>query len=187
MTVDTNILNPVGSIELDIFEWKVPDDLPLQEFKYSDPKLVLRSIPQCTKELVLEMMDVVGLYDDRSIVIDYKVRDLKSGDFGSGLYGYHLDCTNNIHDDFEPETHIIYSTVIGTKIITNPINVQGYKSVEDVLRNEVVVEQSAKVNAIHKYTSKVLHSCPIMPVDSQRLLIRVTSGFRERIQYAKKH
>lgn len=186
MTAGTDTINPVGSIEMDLFEWEVPSILPLQEFKYEEPKKVLEQIPECMVELVQKMLDTMKKYDDRDCVIDYRVRELKEGSSGSQIYGYHLDCTNNIHDDFEPETHIIFGTVQGTHFITNPINPTGYETVKDILRNEVLVEKVAATNTAHKYTSKVLHNCPLLEQDCQRLLIRVTAGFKDRRKHAKK-
>lgn len=185
MTVDINTLQPTGSIELNLFSWEVPDNLPVQEFKYETPQKVLANIPPDMAQLVQRMIDEVKKYDDRSVVVDYRVRDLSAGDSGSQLYGYHLDCTNDIHDDFEPETHIIFGTVQGTSFVMNPINVIGYNSVQDVLRNEVLVEAVAPTSTAHKYTSKVLHNCPLLETNCQRLLIRVTAGFKERIKHAK--
>ncbi|AFC21608.1 hypothetical protein GAP32_158 [Cronobacter phage vB_CsaM_GAP32] len=185
MTVDTNTLNPVGSIELNLFSWEVPANLPVQEFKYASPEIVLDNIPPEMAELVQRMIDEIKKYDSRSIVVDYRVRNLDTGDSGSHIYGYHLDCTNNIHDDFEPETHIIFGTVQGTSFIMNPINAIGYNTVDDILKNEVLVEYVAPTNTAHKYTSKVLHNCPLIENPCQRLLIRVTAGFKERIKHAK--
>ncbi len=185
MTVDINTLQPTGSIELNLFTWEVPENLPVQEFKYENPKKVLANIPQDMAQLVQRMIDEVKKYDDREVVVDYRVRNLSAGDSGSQLYGYHLDCTNDIHDDFEPETHIIFGTVQGTGFVMNPINVIGYNSVQDVLRNEVLIEAVAPTNTAHKYTSKVLHNCPLLETNCQRLLIRVTAGFKERIKHAK--
>lgn len=185
MTVDINTLQPTGSIELNLFNWEVPENLPVQEFKYENPKKVLANIPKDMAQLVQRMIDEVKKYDDRSVVVDYRVRDLSVGDSGSQLYGYHLDCTNDIHDDFEPETHIIFGTVQGTSFVMNPINVIGYKSVQDVLVNEVLVEAVASTSTAHKYTSKVLHNCPLLETNCQRLLIRVTAGFKERIAHVK--
>lgn len=185
MSVDINTLNPTGSIELNLFSWEIPENLPEQEFKYENPNKVLDNIPDTMKDLVNRMIEEIKKYDDRSIVIDYKVRNLKMGDSGSKIYGYHLDCTNDIHDDFEPETHILISTVIGTSFIINPINVTDYNSVQQILDNEVIIESVCATNVAHKYTSKVLHNCPILDKDCQRVLIRVTAGFKERIKHAK--
>jgi len=185
MSVDINTLNPVGSIEMDLFTWEVPTNLPVQEFKYESPHKVIDSVPPVMGELIQRMIDEIKKYDDRSIVVDYRVRELTAGDSGSQIYGYHLDCTNDIHDDFEPETHIIFGTVQGTSFITNPINTKDYKSVQDVLTNEVLIEKVGATCTAHKYTSKVLHNCPLVETDCQRLLIRVTAGFKERTKYVK--
>lgn len=185
MIVDINTLNPTGSIEMNLFSWEVPENLPVQEFKYASPKKVLDSIPEDMAQLVQRMIDEIRKYDSRSIVVDYRVRNLTTGDSGSQIYGYHLDCTNDIHDDFEPETHIIFGTVQGTSFIMNPINSIGYNTVEDILQNEVLVECIAPTSTAHKYTSKVLHNCPLIENPCQRLLIRVTAGFRERIEHVK--
>lgn len=185
MKVDTNTLNPVGSIEMNLFSWEVPANLPVQEFKYASPQKVLDSIPSDMGQLVNRMIEEIKKYDDRSIVVDYRVRELSAGDSGSQIYGYHLDCCNDIHDDFEPETHIIFGTVQGTSFITNPINIKDYTLIQDILTNEVLVEKVGAPGVAHKYTSKVLHNCPLVETNCQRLLIRVTAGFKERIANVK--
>lgn len=185
MSVDINTLNPTGSIEMNLFTWEVPDNLPEQEFKYENPKKVLDGIPPEMVELVQKMIDEVRKYDSRSIVVDYKVRNLKAGQPGARIYGYHLDCCNDMHDDFEPETHIIFSTIQGTSFVTNPINTSIYQNISDVLKNEVLIEEVGAVGTAHKYTSKVLHNCPIIEQDCQRLLIRITAGFKERIKHVQ--
>lgn len=184
MTAGTSILNPSGSIEMNLFQFDAPEILiPDLVLKYEKPERVLSQSSPLLHPLIEEMLNKIKDYDDRTVVIDYKVRTLRAGDTGSGIYGYHLDCTNNIHDTFEPETHLIYSTVIGTSFVVNPINASGYDSVQHVLDNEVLVEAQAPTGTVHKFTSKVLHSCPILDRDCQRILIRVTSGFKDRIQH----
>lgn len=185
MSVDTNKLNPIGSIELNLFSWEIPENLPEQEFKYENPQKVLDNIPTEMVILVQKMIKEVEKYDSRSVVVDYKVRNLKKGDTGSTLYGYHLDCCNDIRDEFEPETHILFSTVQGTSFVMNPIDISSYDTVQDVIKNEVLVELNGAINTAHKYTSKVLHNCPIIDQDCQRVLIRITAGFKERIKNAK--
>lgn len=185
-TAVTNSLNPVGSIEMNLFHYDAPSIImPDLVLKYEKPSKVLKDAHPELKPLIEMMMTKMRDYDDRSIVIDYKVRSLKEGDTGSGIYGYHLDCTNDIHDTFEPETHLIYSTVIGTSFVMNPINPKDYTSVQNVLENEVLIEAVAPTDTVHKFTSKVLHSCPILDRTCQRVLIRVTSGFKERIAHNK--
>lgn len=178
-------LNPTGSIDLNLFTWEVPEELPVQEFKYASPKKVLANIPDTMVPLVQKMIDEVRKYDSREVVIDYRVRNLNEGDSGSGIYGYHLDCTNDIHDDFEPETHIIFGTVQGTHFIMNEIDPTGFKDVADVIENAELVEMVCSTNTAHKYTSKVLHNCPRLEKDCQRLLIRVTAGFKDRTKHVK--
>lgn len=188
MTVVTNsILNPVGSIEMDLFHFDAPKiAIPDLIMKYTRPDRVLKAAEPSLKELIDAMMTKMKDYDDRSIVIDYKVRSLRAGDPGSGIYGWHIDCTNNLHDTFDPETHLIYSTVIGTSFATNPINASIYKNVKEVIDNEVIIEKVSSTESVHRFTSKVLHNCPIIQSDTQRILIRVTSGFNERLQYEKR-
>ncbi|AZU98124.1 hypothetical protein AAGG91_002939 [Salmonella enterica] len=179
-------LNPKGSVLMNVFQFKPPqhtiEDLVL---KYEKPSKVLSLADDSLKPLIERMMKVMKHFDDREVVIDYKVRSLKLGDSGSGIYGYHLDCCNDIWDDFEPETHLIYSTVIGTKFILDEIDITGYNTIHDVLSNISFDEFNAPVNWVHKYTSKVLHSCPIVESDCQRILIRATAGFKDRIKHAK--
>lgn len=186
--MDTNsILNPVGSIELNLFRFNAPEIiLPDLDMKYEEPNRVLHHSAPELKGLIERMMLKMKDYDDRKMVIDYKVRTLKKGSTGSALYGYHLDCTDDIHDTFEPETHLIYSTIIGTSFVMNPINAVGYDSVQHVIQNEVLTEMVAPTEMVHKYDSKVLHSSPIITHDCQRILIRVTAGFKDRILHNKR-
>lgn len=187
MNVVTNsILNPVGSIEMELFHFNAPKIvIPDLILKYENPKRVLSCAHSDLKDLIEMMINKIKDYDDRSIVIDYKVRSLKAGQAGSGIYGWHLDCTNNLHDTLEPETHLIYSTVIGTSFAMNPINATMYDNVKEVIENEIIVEKVGSTESVHKFTSKVLHNCPIIQSDSQRILIRVTSGFNERRKHEK--
>lgn len=179
-------LNPVGSIDCYVFQYEPPQHtIPDLVLKYENPSKVLKMCDPSLKPLIEDMMKSMKYYDNREMVIDYKVRSLNEGDTGSGIYGYHLDCCNDIWDDFEPETHLIYSTVIGTKFILEPMDITGCNTVQEVLAKNEFVEYNAAINWVHKYTSKVLHSCPIMEGDCQRILIRVTAGFKDRIKNAK--
>lgn len=180
-----NILNPYNSIDLNIAKWFVPDDLPLQEFKYASPKKVLNNVPEDVNELVQFMIEIMSDYDNRSVVVDYKVRNLKAGESGCAISDWHLDCTNDIHCDFEPETHLIYSTVVGTYFAHNQIDCTNYSSVQEVVENVKLQEFQSSKNYISKFTSKVLHRCPVLDHDAQRLLIRVTAGFEDRIKNAR--
>lgn len=172
---------------MNLFRFDAPDfEIPDLVLKYAEPSKVLKMADPSLVPLIEKMMETMKDYDERDIVIDYKVRSLNEGDPGSGIYGYHLDCTNDPHDTFEPETHLIYSTVIGTSFVVNPINTLGYSTVKNVLDNEVLIETIGGTETVHKYTSKVLHSCPIMNHDCQRILIRVTAGFKDRIKHNKR-
>lgn len=183
--MDTN-LNPNGSITMNVLHYEAPQHtIPDLVLKYEKPSKVLSQCDESLKPLIEKMLKTMNHYDDRECVIDYKVRTLEAGDTGSGIYGYHLDCCNDIWDDFEPETHLIYSTVIGTKFLLDPIDITGYNSVQEVLMNTKIDEFEAPTDWVHKYTSKVLHSCPIVEEDCQRILIRVTAGFKDRIKHAK--
>lgn len=183
MNVDINILNPVGSISTDLFQFNAPTGvLPDLVLKYENPSKVLRLSHPELVPLIERMLDEMKLFDSRDCVIDYKVRTLKAGDPGSTMPGYHIDCCNDIHDDFYPETHLIYSTIQGTSFAINPIDVTNYKSVQEVLKNENIEEVIGSTESVHRFTSKVLHSCPIIEQDCQRILIRVTAGFKDRIK-----
>lgn len=171
---------------MNVFHYEAPKmRIPDLVLKYEKPSKVLAQCDPYLKPLIEMMLKSISILDDRECVIDYKVRTLKAGDTGSGIYGYHLDCCNDIWDDFEPETHLIYSTVIGTKFLLDPIDITGYNSVQEVLENTDSASYDAPVEWVHKYTSKVLHSCPIVEEDCQRILIRVTAGFKDRIKHVK--
>lgn len=185
MKSDTK-LNPKGSIELNLFKYSAPvHKIPDLVLKYENPNKVLKLADESLIPLLNQMITKMKEFDDREIVIDYKVRSLNEGDTGSGIYGYHLDCCNDILDEFEPETHLIYSTVIGTKFILDELDITGYSTVGEVIRSSEFSEFDSPIETVHKYTSKVLHSCPIVQSDCQRILIRVTAGFKDRIKNAK--
>lgn len=187
MTAVINVLNPVGSISTDLFQYSAPTGvIPDLVLKYENPNRVLQMAHPSLVPLIERMLEEMKNFDLRDCVIDYKVRSLKAGDPGSTMPGYHIDCCNNIHDDFEPETHLIYSTVQGTHFAVNPIDVSKYNTVQEVLHNEHLEEVIGSTESVHRFTSKVLHNCPIIEQDCQRILIRVTAGFKERIKYAKK-
>lgn len=171
---------------MNVFHYEAPKEiLPNLVLKYEKPSKVLEQAHPSLAPLIEKMLKVMKHFDERECVIDYKVRTLEEGDTGSGIYGYHLDCCNDIWDDFEPETHLIYSTVIGTKFILDPIDITGYNTLQEVLNSTEFEEYSAPVDWVHQYTSKVLHSCPIVEGDCQRILIRVTAGFKDRIKHVK--
>lgn len=187
MSVDINILNPVGSISTDLFQFNAPTGvLPDLVLKYENPNKVLDLAHPDLVPLIERMLKEIEKFDSRDCVIDYKVRSLKTGDPGSTIPGFHIDCCNDIHDDFEPETHLIYSTVQGTAFAVNPIDVSVYNSVHEVLKNESITEVIGSTESVHRFTSKVLHRCPIIEHDCQRILIRVTSGFKDRLKRNRK-
>ena len=171
--------------KLNLFHFEYDGTLPLQEFKYDSPRKVLGFIPDKIIPLVQKMIDLMDDFDDRSIVVDYRVRDLKKDMSGAMLPGYHLDCSKDIHCNFKPETHLIYTNIFGTKIATNPIDESKYKDLPDLLNNNSIDELTLFDNHVHMYDSKMLHNAPIVTYNCQRLLIRVTSGFNDRKLYNK--
>lgn len=175
------MLNPPGSTEFNLFSFDFHKKVDEKFIKYAllndrtmseiDPGLV---------GLVRKMETLLTTYDERKIVIDYKVKNLKAGEAGSGIYGYHLDCSTDIHDTFMPETHLIYATVIGSRFVTNPINVEGFKTVKEVINESTLNEIVAVPYQVHRFSSKVLHSSPRVTQDCQRIVIRLTAGFTDR-------
>ena len=88
---------------MNVFHYEAPKMIiPDLVLKYEKPSKVLALCDPSLKPLIEKMLKVMVHSDDRECVIDYKVRTLEAGDTGSGIYGYHLDCCNDIWDDFEP-------------------------------------------------------------------------------------
>ena len=110
------ILNK-DSLELDLFEYveEAFASLPVQMFKYKRWDWAYENVPDVVKPLLTKMFDVMPPDQDMKWLVDYKVRDLKVGDCGCALDGWHLDVVENPWHESKPDFHLIYSTEFGTR------------------------------------------------------------------------
>ncbi len=136
--------------------------------------------PDPVKNVLDKMLDIMHLHDDRDMrwVVDYKVRDLKKGDFGCPLPEFHTDCVANPWHESKPETHLVFSTHVGTKFIETPIPVRP----EDDHFNKVMADKwdwclryrQVRPNTITKYGRFNMHAGPLILKDCRRVLIRLS-------------
>ena len=157
--------------------------LPLQEFKYKRWGWAYNNIPDVVQPLLSEMLDIMGDVDVQGLgwLVDYKVRDLKVGECGCMLEGWHLDVVPNPHHDSKPDIHLIYSTEFGTDFLTKELPVsEGLEHFKDVLSDysdselEDFCEQS-KPNSVSMYNRFQLHRGPVVTKDCRRMLLRLTA------------
>jgi hypothetical protein len=109
----------------------------------------------------------------RSTYIDYKVRELNTGDCGCPLEQWHIDVTKNPLHDSRPDIHFIFSTVIGTEFMLDEIScVEDDFSKLKLPSNPRIFQ--AMPNSIVQYNRFNMHRGPIVKEPCRRVLIRVT-------------
>lgn len=172
-------------LKLNVLKVDNPGYVPEQFLKYVPLNRGMNDLPSSVVPIVNSMVNLVREVDNRDICIDYKVRNLSQGDFGSGLSAWHLDCTNDIHSEFKPETHAIYASCFGTHFANKPIDRFKYTNLGELISNESIDSVVADEGYIHMYDSHTLHRCPIVNKECQRILIRITAGFFDRVKYNK--
>lgn len=172
------------SLSLNIFEYQEEAfaSLPVQEFKYKTWGWALEiGVPKAVKPLLEKMLDLMPPDEDMKWLVDYKVRDLKAGDCGCMLEGWHLDVVENPWHNSKPDFHLIFSTEIGTNFLTQPIpclegDTHFLRCLEpfslEALEAKVV---SSKPNYVSAYNRFQLHRGPIVKKDCRRMLLRVTA------------
>lgn len=178
------ILNK-DSLELDLFEYveEAFASLPVQVFKYKRWDWAYENIPTSVKPLLQKMLDLMATHDDKNLrwLVDYKVKELKVGECGCMLDGWHLDVVENPHHESKPDIHIIYSTEFGTEFLTRKIPVfpdedhfEKTLSIynQDALEKDVV---SSKPNHVSMYNRFQLHRGPKVTRDCKRMLLRLTA------------
>ena len=182
------ILLNKDSLELDIFEYwdEAFASLPVQEFKYKRWDWAFdRGVPKAVQPLLEKMFDLMEASDNEGHtrwLVDYKVRDLKSGDCGCKLEGWHLDVVENPWHDSRPDFHLIYSTEVGTDFLTQPVPCfpedNHFKQCLDPFNLEYLESNkvvSSKPNYVSAYSRFQLHRGPIVKKDCRRMLLRVTA------------
>lgn len=179
------ILND-DSLELNIFEYwdEAFASLPVQMFKYKRFDWAYDNLPSPVKPLLEKMMDKMTELDKHNLkwVVDYKVRDLKEGDCGCMLDGWHLDVVENPWHDSKPDLHLIYSTEIGTEFLTKKIPVlpedTHFVKILEPYNQSYIDEhfvESSKPNHVSFYNRFQLHRAPVVNKDCKRMLLRLTS------------
>lgn len=173
------ILNPKGSIKtnLAVFDTKGFDNLPLDHFKYVRWKTAYEQLPTLVKPILEKMFDLMPEDQDMNWVVDYKVRDLKKGDCGVQLEGWHLDCVTNPWHKTKPETHLLFSTHFGTEYILDELEVkEDEKHFSQVLKRygSDYWYTTVKPNTITQYGRFNLHRAPIVKQDCRRVTLRLT-------------
>ncbi|MNF84147.1 hypothetical protein D3C85_755680 [compost metagenome] len=182
--IDMILLNK-DSLALNIFEYwdEAFASLPVQEFKYKRWDWAYdKGVPKVVNPLLQKMFDLMPPDQDLRWLVDYKVRELKAGDCGCKLEGWHLDVVESPWHDSKPDFHLIYSTEVGTDFLAQPIpsfQDDGHflRSLEpfnlDYLENHRVV--SSKPNHVSAYNRYQLHRGPIVKRDCKRMLLRLTA------------
>lgn len=171
------------SLELDLFEYVDESfgSLPVQEFKYKRWDWAWETVPSSVADLMTLIFDRIPKDDDMRWLVDYKVRDLKAGDCGCTLEGWHLDVTENPNHKSKPDVHLIYSTEIGTDFLTQPMYVSpSHTHFSQViapfnlntLESKVV---QAKPNTVSMYNRFQMHRGPRILKDCRRMLLRITA------------
>lgn len=170
------LLNP--PVDYDLLHWELPDDLPLQEFKYQGFLKAYHLVPEPVRELLNKMIPLVDEREEMRWVVDYKVRDLKANKAGCFFPGFHLDCVTDPWHPSKAETHLIYSNSPGTLFMETPIQaLREERHFKDVLKRTedwCMRFRKANDNTVTRYGRANLHASPIMKEDCRRVLLRVT-------------
>lgn len=173
-------LNPIGSLKINLAEFHNDefDNLPLAHIKYMHWDKAYEELPDIVKPILGKMFDLMPEDKKMQWVVDYKVKDLKVGDCGVPLEGWHLDCVTNPHHQTKPETHLLFSTHFGTEFVKNPWcvgeNDIHFKNVVDFYQDLDKSFISVKPNTITQYGRFNLHRAPIVTKDCRRMTLRLT-------------
>lgn len=172
------VLNPKGSLitNLAVFDTKGFDKLPLAHIKYEHWYKAYEDIPHIVKPVLDKMFSIMP-DNDKHWLVDYKVRDLKKGDSGVDVAGWHLDCITNPRHNSKPETHLLFSTHFGTEYILDELEVlpeeTHFKQVLKRYSDDFWFAQ-VKPNTITQYGRFNLHRAPIAKYDCRRMTLRLT-------------
>lgn len=174
-------LNPEGSFKLNLLEWEDEafSSLPLQEIKYGSLLKSYYEIPEVVQPLLDYMLNIMdGIeHEGFRLLVDYKVRDLKAGDCGCTIPGWHTDVVSNPWHDSKPDVHLLFTTEVGTDLAVDPLKVFEddihFKSV--LARHENINFITTKPNTVNMYGRWNLHRAPIVQKDCRRMLLRLTA------------
>lgn len=173
------ILNPKGSLKQNLAYFKDEgfNDLPLAHIKYMRWDKAYDEVPSIVKPILLKMFELMPEHKDMNWVVDYKVRDLKRGDCGVALAGWHLDCVSNPWHPTLMEDHLLFSTHFGTEYILDELEVgedeTHFSKVLSRYGNDYWYTQ-VKPYTITQYSRFNLHRAPIVKQDCRRMTLRLT-------------
>lgn len=105
---------------------------------------------------VIEKMLPFLQHQHKKLLVDYKVRHLKAGDYGCPLPDWHYDCVKEYSHPSKHEHHLIYTNIDGTLFLDSGTNII-----------------KAANGSVWEY-GRELHASPKMVEDCKRILIRVT-------------
>ncbi len=174
-------LNTKGSLITKIKQYNPPvSELPLCYMKYVTPHKALEDLPKYTNDILMDMIDIMSLLKDSKMhwLVDYKVVDLRKGDCGVKLEGWHLDCVSDPWHKSKPETHLLFSTDFGTEYIVDELDVKEnehhFCDVLNRYNNYPFVIRQAQPYTITQYGRFNLHRAPIVTKDCRRMTLRLT-------------
>lgn len=152
------------------FDWS---DVAVQTIKYKKfTDKLFDSLPQQAQHVVWSMMGFAPRGFNNTL-LDFKVKELDTGDCGCFLEDWHMDVTRNPKHPSRPDYHLIYTTVVGTEFMLDRL----HQDVEDfsnlILSDEPEVWQ-APANSIVLFTRYNLHRGPVVQYPCKRVLIRMT-------------
>ena len=162
---------PILRKKLKQLDWS---DVPVQVHKYQllDIENVLQ-LDDCAKTVLFEMIPYLN-EGFKSTLFDYKVVELKKGQCGCKLSGWHIDVTRNPNHNNRPEQHLIYTTEVGTEFLLTEIETDVDDFWKEDLDFSPQVVWKAPANAIVEYNRLNMHRGPRMVRDCKRVLIRIT-------------
>lgn len=175
-------LNP-DLIWVDLAKFSELGELPLAFFKYKSVQYAQENVPKAIEPILAKMLELMPVDKTMRLVVDYKVRDLRAGDCGCPLEGWHIDCVTNPQHRSKPETHLIFTSCFGTEFITTPMKVE-----QDDIHFSTVLSRhqefdyiQVEPNTITGYSRFNLHRGPLVKEDCRRAVLRLTQT--EVIQY----
>ena len=169
-------LNPELDLNLLSFPEFDTSSLPSAFIKYQRVEKVINQLPQPITNIVNQMLGLFKQNCKSKILIDYKVKNLKKGQPGCSIAGWHLDYTENPNRSEPLEEHLIFSTHVGTEFITTPMVVlpEDTHFTSIIKRNNSFDYIAVKPNTVTKYSRLNLHRGPIIIEDCRRVVIRLT-------------
>lgn len=181
-----------NTLKTNIFGWTSDafKDLPLQDLKYYKYKRAMKNIPEVVHPLIEKMLCVyedMGLvWDDKdnpegyTLLIDYKIRDVKTGKCTCGLEGWHIDVVRNPNHNEDSDYHLIYTTEVGTEFLLNKIAIEKSDTTfHDALKRFADSQEAPEIHqalpdTVSLFKRLQLHRGAVAEKDHRRMLVRLT-------------